>query len=308
MGAYILNRLFQAAIVIWLVATIVFVIVRLTPGDAAQTIAGTDASREQIEQIREELGLNDSIPVQYVRYLGRAVRLDFQDSLRFRTETAMGLVMQKFPNTMRLALVAFVVSVGFGLLIGVGSATRPGGFVDRFGKMFAILGQSMPPFWVGLLLILGFSVELGWLPTAGLGGWKTYVLPSVTLAWFSMAAVARLTRSAMLDVLDSDYIKLLRTKGLRERHVIYKHALKNASIPILTLASLQLVAFLSGAVVVETIFQWPGLGRLLADSVFARDYTVVQAGVFLISLLLVLLNLAVDLTYAYIDPRIKYAN
>jgi ABC-type dipeptide/oligopeptide/nickel transport system permease component len=306
MTRYIFYRVIQAIVVIWIVATLVFVIVRLTPGDAAQQIAGPDASREQIELVRGELGLNDSLWKQYSDYMTRAVRGDFRDSLRFK-EPAMGMVMERFPATLKLAALAFVISVGLGGLIGVGSALRPGGAVDRFGKYFAILGQSMPSFWVGLLFILLFAVRFGVLPAAGYGDWKHYILPAATLGWFSMAAMMRLTRSAMLDVLDTDYVKLLRIKGLSMKKIVFKHALRNAAIPILTLASLQLVAFLSGSVVVETIFAWPGVGRLMVESVTARDYTVVQAATFLISVTLVTVNLLVDLTYAYIDPRIRYS-
>jgi ABC-type dipeptide/oligopeptide/nickel transport system permease component len=164
----------------------------------------------------------------------------------------------------------------------------------------------MPSFWVGLLLILLFAVKLGWLPTSGTGSWKHYILPAATLGWLSMASIMRLTRSAMLDVLDSDFVRLLRIKGTSERSILFRHALRNAALPVLTLASLQLVAFVSGSVVVETIFNWPGLGRLLSESAFSRDYTVVQAGVFVVSSVLVLTNLVVDVLYAYIDPRIRY--
>jgi peptide/nickel transport system permease protein len=306
MARYIASRLIQAIIVVWIVATFVFFLLRLAPGDPAVLLAGLDADPTVIEQTRERFGLNDPLAEQYVRFLGEAAQGDFRDSVR-TNQPALDLVIDKFPATLKLALISFVISVGLGGLIGVASAVWPGGPVDRFGKLFAVLGQSMPTFWIGLLFILLFSVELGWLPTAGDATWKHYILPAATLGWFSMAAMMRLTRSAMLDVLESDHVKMLRIKGLPERSVIMKHALRNASIPVLTLASLQLVAFLSGSVVVETIFGWPGVGRLMVDSVTARDYTVIQAATFLISVLLVLVNLVVDLSYAYIDPRIRYA-
>lgn len=306
MARYVVSRILQAVVVVWIVITLVFVVVRLTPGDAARNIGGPDATKEQLEEIRDQLGLNDSIPQQYVSYLGRILRGDFRDSIKYQ-EPAMSMVMDRFPNTLKLAVIAFVISVGIGGLIGVGSALRPGGIIDRFGKLFAVFGQAMPSFWVGLLGILIFAVKLGWLPAAGMGSWKTYILPGFTLGWFSMAAMMRLTRSAMLDVLETDFVKMLRIKGLPMRNVVFKHALRNASIPILTLASLQLVAFLSGSVVVETVFAWPGVGKLMTESVTARDYTVVQAGAFLICTTLVGVNLLVDLTYAVIDPRIRYA-
>jgi peptide/nickel transport system permease protein len=293
-------------IVVWIVTTFVFILVRNTPGDAAQVMAGPSAPQEEIELLRKELGLDQSLGKQYVDYMSRVVRGDFRDSLRFR-EPAMGLILERFPNTLKLAAIAFVISVGLGGLLGILSALRPGGLVDQAGRFFAILGQSMPTFWIGLLAMLLFAVKLGWLPAAGPGDWKHYILPSATLGWFSMAAMVRLTRSAMLDVLESDSVKFLRIKGLGERSIIFKHALRNALIPILTLASLQFVAFLSGSVVVETLFGWPGSGKLLVESVNARDYTVVQAGAFFISVVLVGVNLVVDLTYGYIDPRIRYS-
>lgn len=305
MARYVASRLVQAVIVVWIVATLVFLIVRLTPGDAAQQIAGPDASLETIELIRIELGLDDPLLVQYGDYMVRVVQGDFRDSLRLQ-QPSMGVVLERFPATLSVAFLALLLSVGGGGLIGIGSAMRPGGFVDRFGKAFAILGQSIPTFWAGMLFIFLFAVTLGVLPVAGTGTWKHYILPSVTLGWFSMAAMVRLTRSSMLDALDSDFVKLLRIKGLSNRSIVFKHALRNALIPVLTLASLQMVAFLSGSVVVEAVFNWPGVGKLMVDSVHARDYTVVQAATFLLALTLVIVNLIVDLTYAYIDPRIRY--
>lgn len=304
MGRYIISRIVQAIVVVFIVSTFVFVLVRLTPGNAAQVLAGASASQEDIDRLEKELGLDKPLLAQYGDYMSRLVRLDFRDSLRFK-EPALPLVASRFPETLKLALIALVISVGVGGLIGVGSAMRPGGVVDRLGKFFAILGQSMPTFWIGLLGIYIFAIKLGWLPAAGPGNWKHYILPSATLGWFSMAAMVRLTRSAMLDVLESDAVRFLRIKGLPQREVILKHALRNASIPILTLASLQFVAFLSGSVVVEQIFGWPGSGKLIVESVTSRDYTVVQAGTFFISVLLVGVNLAVDLLYGVIDPRIR---
>ncbi|MCC7364114.1 MAG: ABC transporter permease [Dehalococcoidia bacterium] len=306
MARYIVSRLIQAVIVVWIVTTFVFLLVRFTPGNAAQVMAGASASQEEIELLEIELGLDKPVLEQYADYMSRVVRGDFRDSLRFR-EPALGLVIERFPATLKLAALAFLISVGLGGLIGIFSAVRPGGVVDQFGRFFAVLGQSIPTFAIGIFGILIFSVKLGWLPVAGPGDWKHYILPSVTLGWFSMAAMVRLTRSAMLDVLESESVKFLRIKGLPERLVIFKHGLRNAAIPILTLASLQFVAFLSGSVVVEQIFGWPGTGKLLVESVTARDYTVVQAGTFFISVTLVVINLLVDLAYGYIDPRIRYA-
>jgi peptide/nickel transport system permease protein len=303
---YIVSRLIQAVIVVWIVATIVFIVVRLTPGDAAQQIAGTDASAQDIARVRAQLGLDQSIAKQYVQYIGRVVHGDFRRSLRYQ-EPAMQLVLNRLPNTLKLVPLALAISIGLGGLIGIGAAAFPGSMLDRFGRLFAVLGQSMPTFWIGLLFILLFAVKLRWFPAAGTGDWHHYVLPAVTLGWFSMAAMMRLTNSTMGGELQSDYVKLLRAKGLSRRSIIFKHALRNASLPLLTLASLQLVAFLSGSVVVEAIFSWPGVGQLMVDSVHARDYTVVQAATFLLATLLVLVNLAVDLAYGYLDPRIRLA-
>lgn len=305
MTNYIAGRLLQAVVVVWFVASIVFIVVRLTPGDAARQLAGPDATQETVDDLNRQLGLDRPLPEQYVSFLTDALQGDLSRSLRLN-EPALDVVMDRAPATLRLAAVGMLISVGLGGLIGVLSATRPRGFVDRFGKLFAILGQSMPTFWIGLLGILFFSVQLGWLPTSGTGSWKHYILPAATLGWFSMAAMVRLTRSAMLDVLESDYVRLLRIKGLSRRSIIYKHALRNAAIPVLTLASLQLIGFLSGSVVVETIFAWPGVGRLMIDSINNRDYTIVQAVTLLISVSLVLINLLVDISYAFLDPRIKY--
>lgn len=305
MARYIAGRVAQAAVVIWIVASIVFVIVRLTPGDAAQQIAGPDASEATIQEIRHQLGIDRPIYRQYFTFLGQAARGDFNRSLRLN-DSALSVVLDRAPATAKLAAVALTISVGLGGLVGVLAAMSPGGLVDRTGKAVAVLGQAMPTFWIGLLLIMFFAVRLNWLPTSGTGTWKHYILPGITIGWFSMAAMVRLTRSAMLDVLSSDYVRLLKIKGLSRRSIVFKHALRNAAIPVLTLASLQLVAFLSGSVVVESIFAWPGVGRLLVDAITQRDYTVVQAATLFISVTLVLVNLCVDLLYAVLDPRIKY--
>lgn len=302
---YIGIRLVQAVVVVWLVATLVFVITRMTPGDPFSQVGGPDVSQEFIDGLRKEAGLDLPLPRQYVHFLQNAATGDFGRSIRFR-EPAMNRIRATLPNTIQLAAVAFTLTLIVGLPIGILSAYNTGGFVDRFGRLFAVLGQSMPTFWVGIVMILIFSVQLGWLPTSGKGSASQFIMPAVSLAWFSLAAVTRLSRSAMLDVMERDYIKFLRVKGLPERQVLWKHALRNAAVPVITLMSLQLVAFLSGSVVVETIFAWPGLGRLLVDSVFSRDYPMIEAGTILISTMLVLMNLVVDITYAYVDPRIRY--
>ncbi len=215
--------------------------------------------------------------------------------------------MRRLPASLRLAAAAMVVSAGIGVTVGVLTAARPSGWIDRFGKAFAMLGQSVPVFWLGIMLILIFGVRLRWLPTSGAGGLDHLILPAAALGWYSTAAMTRITRSAMLDVLDADYIRLAHIKGLHPFKVITKHALRNASIPIVTLASLQFIALINGAVVTETIFAWPGMGRLMVDAVFARDFPLVQTAVFVASILFVATNLAVDLLYGYLNPRISYA-
>ena len=192
------------------------------------------------------------------------------------------------------------------ITIGTQSAARPGSWIDKFGTAFAVLGQAMPTFWVGILLILFFAVELRWLPTSGHGQFSNLILPALTLGWASAAALTRLLRSAMLDVLDSEYIKMARVKGLSEFRVIYKHALRNASLPVLTVMSVQWAHLLSGAVIVETIFAWPGVGRTIVEAIFNRDFAVVQAGTFMISVVFVITNLVVDLLYGVLDPRIRH--
>lgn len=305
MFRYIGIRMAQALLVVWLVATLVFVITRMTPGDPFSQLGGPDTSQEFIDNLKRETGLDLPLHKQYVRFLRNAVTGEFGRSIRFK-EPAIDRIAAALPNTAELALVAFAITLLIGLPIGILSAYKLGGPIDRFGRLFAIIGQSVPTFWVGILLIMIFSVRLSWLPTSGKGSLTQFIMPAVTLAWFSLAAVTRLSRSAMLDVMERDYVKFLRVKGLPERLVLWKHAVRNASIPVITLMSVQLVAFLSGSVVVETIFAWPGLGRLMVDSVFSRDYPVIEAGTIIISSLMVLTNLFVDIAYAYIDPRIRY--
>jgi peptide/nickel transport system permease protein len=244
--------------------------------------------------------------VQYWLFLKGALSGDFGRSFRYG-DPALHVFWQHFPNTVVLALVAAGMALAIGVAVGVLSSVRPNGLPDRVSTVLVLLGQAVPSFWVATLLIMVFSVKVHWLPTSGKAGWKTYLMPAFALSWYSMAALARMTRSSMIDVLETDYIRLARLKGLPEHIVIWKHAFKNAMLPILTLFSLQLIFFISGSVIVETIFAWPGIGQLTVQAIDSRDYPLVQTIVLVTSSLLVLLNLLVDILYAYIDPRIRLA-
>jgi ABC-type dipeptide/oligopeptide/nickel transport system permease component len=304
MASYLALRFGQSLVVIWIVATVVFMLVRITPGDPARQIASPDASEADVSLIRDELGLNDSLPVQYANFLSGAVRLEFGNSIRLRTP-AMDLVVERFWNTLRLSILAGSISIVGGIVLGTLAAAKRGTWIDHFGQGIALLGQSMPTFWVSILFIMLFAVQLRWFPVAGMAGWKSYILPGAALGFYGVASIMRMTRSAVIDALGSDSVIFLRAKGLSSGSILFRHALRNAMLPVMTLASLQLVAFISGSVIVETIFAWPGSGRLLVDSVSGRDYPVIQAITFLISVVLVGTNLVVDLSYALIDPRIR---
>ena len=305
MTRYILQRIGQSVITVWGISIVVFLLAHFS-GDPLLLLVPPEATRAEVEQIRRSYGLDKSLPEQYLTFMRGVLRGDFGTSLRF-DEPTLPLVLERIPASLKLALAAMALSLSMGITIGVLSAARPGGLVDRFGKVFAMLGQSVPVFWLGIMLILIFAVRLRWFPTSGDATWKHVVLPALTLGWYSTSAVTRITRSAMLDVLDADYIRLAHIKGLHPFRVITKHALRNAAIPIVTLASLQFIALINGAVVTETIFAWPGMGRLTVDAVFARDFPLVQTAVFVASILFVITNLAVDLLYGVLNPRISYA-
>jgi ABC-type dipeptide/oligopeptide/nickel transport system permease component len=301
---YLVRRIVRAIIAVVLVCTFVFVAVRLA-GDPVAFMLGEDASPEMVEQIRDKYGLNDSLPIQYFRFLGLLVRGDFGVSL-WQGLPASQLVLQRVPATLELAGASMLIALVVALPIGVLSAVRRNTIWDRVVMIVTLMGQSAPTFWVGIMLILIVSVKLRLLPTSGRGSLRHMVLPSITLAGWSMAAMARLTRSAMLDVLAQDYIRTGRAKGLGELWLLAVHAFRNAAIPVVTVAGLQLGLLLSGSIVTETVFAWPGLGRLAVQSIYWRDYPVVQAIVFFVAVLFVGLNLVVDLLYAWLDPRIRY--
>ena len=304
MQRYILKRLAQTLVTIWIVTLVVFMLTRIT-GDPVDLLLSPDASAEDRAVARKAWGLDQPMYVQYWRYASGMMHGDFGTSIKW-DEPTLNIFLERFGATVQLATFAMVVSATFGITIGVLSAKAPGGKIDTFGRAWALAGQSMPTFWVGIMLILVFAVWLRVLPTSGTGSFRNLILPGFTLGWYSMAAFTRLARSAMLNVLDSEFIKMCRIKGLPERLVIWKHAVKNASLPILTLFGVQFVQFLSGSLVTETVFAWPGVGRLAVWSVYSRDYPVVQTIVVIVSSGYLFVNLFIDILYAYIDPRIRY--
>lgn len=301
----IAKRVLHGLISILGASVIIFLISRLS-GDPLALLLPADAPPQVIEATRRHLGLDQPLVAQYLVFLGHAVTGDFGNSYRWQ-EPALGLILERLPATVELALAALGFSIAMAVPFGVLSAVYRGSWFDRFAKVFAMLGQAMPNFWVGLLLILFFAVQLNWLPAFGRDSWNSLVLPAIALGWYPVAAQTRVVRSAMLDVLDSDYIRMGRAMGLPEHVLIWKYALRNAAIPLVTILGVYFAAMLGGAFVVEVIFAWPGVGRTVVEAVFARDFPVVQAGVMLTSVLFVLSNLLVDLSYGLIDPRIRHA-
>jgi ABC-type dipeptide/oligopeptide/nickel transport system permease component len=302
---YILKRLWHTVYVVIGISLISFFFIHLS-GDPVQLMLPGDASTEEVEQLREQLGFNDPLYVQYLRFASRAIRGDFGESLYYHVPV-IELVLERLPASLELAVAAMVFALVLSIPIGIISAVKRGSLLDM-GSMFgALLGLSMPHFWLGIMLMLLFSVQLGWLPTSGRGTLAQLIMPSVSLGLSLMAMFARLTRSVMLEVLGLDYIRTARAKGLRERVVIGKHALKNALIPLVTVAGMQFGFLIGGTVIIETVFGWPGLGRLVVQAIFSRDYPLVQAIVFVLALLFVGMNLLVDILYVYLDPQISYS-
>jgi peptide/nickel transport system permease protein len=303
MRAYAVSRLLQTALVVFLSLTAVFGMVRLS-GDPVLLFMPMDIQAKDVNEFRQRLGFNDPLPVQYARFVGGALRGDFGESLRYRRD-AMSLVLERLPATLLLAGTALLLTLAVAVPLGVLSAVRRDGVLDHVGTIAAVLGQATPGFWLGLMLIYLFSVHLRWLPTGGMGSVAHLIMPSIVLAAFYASRITRLTRSAVLEVLGEEYILTARAKGLGEGRVIGKHTLRNSAIPIVTLAGLELGQILGGAVVTETIFAWPGLGRLTVQALLNRDFPVVLAAVFFVSVTYTLLNLAVDLLYGWLDPRVR---
>ncbi|HLH73522.1 MAG TPA: nickel ABC transporter permease [Chloroflexota bacterium] len=304
-GRYIQQRLAQALLVIFGITLVVFFLARLTPGDPVDLMLPEDALPEQRVAMREALGLDKPLPIQYAIFLTNALHGNFGQSLYYK-QPVFQIILENLPRTIELTVAAMLVSLLVAIPIGVLSAIRRDTVWDYVGTLIALLGQSIPGYFLGIILILTLSVDLHLFPSSGYASPKYLVLPALTLAAALMAIVMRLTRSAMLDVLGEDYIRTARAKGLAEQMVIIRHALKNTLIPLVTVIGLQLGQLLSGAVIIETVFGWSGVGLVIVQAIGARDYPVVQASVLFISVIFVFTNLAVDLLYAYLDPRIRY--
>jgi peptide/nickel transport system permease protein len=303
MRDYLASKLLHTALVAFCVLTLVFVVLHLT-GDPVMMLLPPDPSQEEIEALTRALGLDQPLHVQYWRFLRKLARGDFGTSLQHQ-QPAMPLVLERLPASMLLAASALALAIAVALPLGILAAVRRGTALDYVAVGLAALGQSAPIFWTGLMLMLLFAVTLGLLPTTGYGTWRHLVMPALTLASYPMAAMARLVRAGMLDVLDADYVRTARAKGLREGRIVLKHALRNAAMPIVTVIGLQFGLLLGGALVCEVIFAWPGVGRLMIFAIYNRDFPLVQAAVFVLAMVFVLGNLLVDLCYAWLDPRVK---
>ncbi|HWN14865.1 MAG TPA: ABC transporter permease [Candidatus Dormibacteraeota bacterium] len=306
MKAYVLRRLWQSALTLVGVSVLVFVILRVVPGDPAKMLLPDGAPQSAVDELNRQLGLHEPLYVQYGLFLQSVFRGDFGQSFQYRAP-ALRVVVERLAATVQLALAALLITVGVGVSLGILAAVRRGTGYDYASTVLAVLGQSLPNFWLGIMLILLFGVALRWLPTSGFESWRHLILPAVTLAAFPMALVARLTRSSMLEILGRDFIRTGRAKGLAERAVILRHALRNAAVPLLTVLGLQIGTLLGGAVITESVFAWPGMGKLVVDAIFFRDFPVVQTVLILSATIFVVINLLVDLLYTVIDPRIRYS-
>ncbi len=303
MSNFILRRLLLLIPIFIGVSILSFLMMHLIPGDPARIMAGQDATYEEIQSIRVEFGLDKSLPVQYVLFMEGVLDGNLKSIKTQRP--VLKEIYPRFLNTIELSLVSILISAFLGLGFGIIAAVKHNSWLDNFVMGFSLFGVSMPVFWLGILLIIVFSLILGWLPAAGKGGIQHIILPSITLGMATSAIIARMTRASMLQVMNQDFIRTADAFGISQRKIIYKYTLKNALIPVVTVIGLQFGYMLGGAVLTESVFGWPGLGRFIVDSIFARDYPVVQVGIMLIALTFVLVNLLVDITYAFLDPRIR---
>lgn len=304
LSTYLAGRLVASIITLLGVSFVLVALIQLLPGDPARVIAGLRATPEQVEAIREQMGLDDSVPVQYWTFLDHLAHGNMGVSAR-TGDTVVSEISARLPFTIELALLGTLVGVVAGITLGVIAATHKDRLVDSIVSMVGVMGISMPVYWLGILLIMLFSVNLKILPSSGAASLSSLVLPSVTLGVFSMAIIARMTRSTMIDELGQDYVRTVRSKGVVERLVVYKHALRNAFVPILTVIGLQFGTLLGGAVLTETVFSWPGIGRLLVDSISARDYPMVQGIIFVFAAMFIIVNIITDLLYTVVDPRVR---
>ena len=304
MQKYIYLRIFQGMVTLLILSLAVFLSVHLT-GDPAMYLLGPEESLEDYEQIKKRMGLDRPLIVQYGSFLLNILQADFGDS-HITGQSARDVLLERLPATLQLAGTAFLLTIIVGIPLGILSATRRDSIFDQIAKFFAVVGIAAPSFWVAIMLILLVGALLGWLPTFGRGGLDHLILPAFVLSWHSMAGVLRLVRSSMLEVLDSEYVKFARIKGLPEKLVIYKHAFKNAVIPVLTFSGLTLAGLLNGSVVIEVVFAWPGIGRLMLQGIQSRDFPIVQATVLAAGFFYVFTALLVDILYAYVNPRIRF--
>ncbi|MGD6831798.1 ABC transporter permease [Sutcliffiella halmapala] len=304
MGKYLVRRLLQIIPVLFIISFIVFCLV-FVAGDPVALMLPEDASQEDIDQLRTSLGLDRPFHIQYFTYMQGLLQGDFGDSFRYNA-SALPLVLERLPATLELAIAAMVVAIVIAIPLGIWSATKQNSSLDLLATGGAVLGKAMPNFWLGIMLILLFSVTLGWLPVSGRGNFSHLVLPAITLGTGIAAEMTRLIRSSMLEILNQDYIRTAKSKGIHDFFVVNKHALRNSLIPVVTITALQTSTVVGGTLITETIFSWPGLGQLLIQAVNTRDMAIVQASVFVIAFMVILMNLLADLIYKVLDPRIKY--
>ena len=309
----ILKRIFQLIPVLLITMSMTFVSTRVLPENPAVSILGPQATAEDIAKLEEEMGLHDPMPVQYINYMKRILTGDLGTSYRYNRPVA-DLIFEKLPNTLQIALASLIIALLIGVPVGIISAVKQYSVFDYISMIAALIGVSMPSFWLGLMLVLIFSVNLGWFPTMGMGAISNGIgdvishlfLPSLCLSFGSMANFARISRSSMLEVIDQDYMKAVRAKGIRENVVIIKHGLKNALPPIVTVLGMRIAALMTGAIMIETIFAWPGIGRLIVDAINNNDFEMIQGTVLFMAILYVTVNLVVDIIYLYINPKVSY--
>jgi len=305
MHIYIFKRIIQVIPVLILVTLITFSLVHLTPGDPAIMRAGEDATAEQVESIRESMGLNRPVHMQYLNWIGGLFRGDLGYSLQDGRPVFITLI-RRLPATIQLVIASFIVSIGIGIPIGILSAVKQNTFADSFARIFALLGLSMPNFWIGLMLMLLFSYRLRLLPASGSGSMLHLIMPAIALGLPAAGVITRLTRSSMLEVLKEDYIRTAQSKGLKNQTVIYKHALKNAMLPVITVIGIQLGSRLGGSVIIESVFAYPGIGRFAYLRLLARDYPMIMGNLLIFAFIFILINLLTDILYGFIEPRIRY--
>ncbi|MBU1195696.1 MAG: ABC transporter permease [Proteobacteria bacterium] len=305
MLGFIAKRVFIAMVTIFLVLTIVFFVFRMGAADPVSIMLPPNATIKDVKMLTEKFGLDKPLGIQYLNYMKNVVHGDFGESFRY-SEPAAAVFFSRLPATIELGLLAFIFSVGSGLVVGIFSAVKPDSVIDRLGRFFALAGMSLPSFWVGIMLIMLFGVTLEWLPISGKGTLWHYIMPTICLSLYPIALITRLSRSAMLDALKSDYVVMARIKGVPEKNVILIHAFKNASLTLVTVITGIFSLMILGSVIVEMIFSWPGIGRLVMESFFTRDYPVVQVYVIFLTMIVTTVYLIMDIIYAYIDPRIRF--